>query len=89
MIARVLCANSSRANPIVFDVDTHLQDDLNSCLATDVVTIDCNAAFFPSVDHLILTEPLVSIHDTIMWLLVQVDDVLEADVEAFVVAAQT
>ena len=50
--------------------------------------IDRDAAFFPGVDHLILADPFVSIHDAIMRRLVQVNDVFEADVKAFVMAAE-
>ena len=50
--------------------------------------IDGDAALFPGVDHLILADPFVGVHDAIVGRLVEVNDVFEADVEAFVVTAE-
>ena len=88
VVATVLRADSSWANPFVLNVNAHLQDDLDSGPSTHVLPIDRDASLFPSMDHLVLANPLVCIHYTIMRWLVQVNDILEADIEALVMTAE-
>ena len=89
MIAGVLGANSSWADPVIFNVDAHLKDDLDGGPAADRAVFHLNAALLPSVDHLVLTDPLIGEHDAVVRLLVQIDDILEADIETFMVTAKS
>ena len=89
VVARVLGTDGSWADPFVFDIDAHLQHNLNSGGSADRLISDSDAAFFPSVDHVILADPFVGIHHAVMRLFVKIHDVFKADVKSFVVTAKT
>ena len=85
----MLGTDSGWADPIIVDVDAHLEHDFDGLVAAGCVPVDDNAALLPGMDHVLLTDPFVSIHNAIMGLLVQIDNVLKTDVDALVVTAQT
>ena len=88
-VAGVLGADGCGADPLVLDINAHLQYNLDGGRSADGVIVNDNAAFFPCMDHIILADPFVCVHNAIVRLLVKIDDVLEADVEAFVMTAET
>ena len=85
----MLGADSCRADPLLVNINAHLQDNLDCRPATHVMAVYRNASVFPGMDHLILADPLICIHHAVMRLLVEIDDVLEANVVTLVVATQT
>ena len=83
----MLGANSSWANPLVVQVNAPLQDDINHLITTNINTPDLNASSLPSLKHLVLTFPFALEHDTIMGDLVQVVDILHAEIDTLVHSA--
>ena len=53
------------------------------------MVLDSDAAFFPSVNELILAEPLISDHHTIVRCLVKIKNVLETELHLLVLTAES
>ena len=82
-------ANCSWADPLVIQVDAPLQHNIDHLLPAEGVAMDLNAAFLPSVHHLILADPVTRKHDAVVRWLVQIKYVLEAEFDVLVHAAQS
>jgi len=85
----VLGADSSWADPVVVDVDAALEHNIDHVFAAGGVVVNLDASLFPGMDHLLLAEPLTGKHDAVMRWLVQVQDVLEAELNALMGAAKS
>ena len=53
------------------------------------MVLDSDAAFFPSVNELILAEPFISDHHTIVRCLVEIKNVLKAELHLLVLTAES
>ena len=81
-------ADSSWADPLVVDIGATLQHNIDHLLATYQVLVHLNAALLPSVDHLILADPVARKHHAVVRWIVQINDVLQAELDVLVHAAQ-
>ena len=88
MIARCLGSYSSWADPVPVELDTALEDDIDHFRPIELMVIHLDVAFLPSMNHLILADPLLRKFDTIMWCLVQLKDVFQAELHSFVFTAE-
>ena len=81
-------ADSSWADPLVVNIGAPLQHNIDHLLATYQVLVHLDAALLPSVDHLILADPVASKHHAVVRWIVQIDDVLQAELDVLMHAAQ-
>ena len=84
----MLGAYGRRADPILIELDATLQHDIDHGRSADDFAVHLDASLFPCMDHLILTDPLAIELDTVVWRLVQVKDILEAELNAIVHTAK-
>ena len=84
----MLGAYGRRADPILIELDATLQHDIDHGRSADNFAVHLDAALLPCMDHLILTDPLAIELDTVVWRLVQVKDILEAELNAIVHTAK-
>lgn len=83
----MLSAYGRRADPVLSKLDATLQNYVDHGGSADNSAVHIHTAFLPSMDHLILTDPLPIKLDTVVWRLVQVEDILEAELNTIVPAA--
>ena len=81
-------ADSSWADPLMVDISASLEHNIDHVLTTQLVLEHLNAALLPSVDHLILADPVARKHHAVVRWIVQIDDVLQAELDVLVHAAQ-
>ena len=86
-VASALGPHSGRADPLVVEVEAALEHDVDHVGAAELVPSHIDAAFLPGVDKLVLAQPLASEHDAIMRNVVQIQDVLEAELHLLVLTA--
>lgn len=84
----MLGSDSSWADPVIVDVDAALEDNVDHVLATDLMVVNLNASFLPSVDHFLLAKPLTGEHHTVVRRLVEIKDVLKTEFDVLVDAAK-
>ena len=86
-VASALGPHSGWADPLVAEVKAALEHDVDHVRPAELVLSHVDAAFLPGVDKLVLAQPLASEHDAIMRNVVQVQDVLEAELHLLVLTA--
>lgn len=88
MITSAFSADCCWTDPLTLDIDTILEHQINHGLSTDPILIHLQTALFPGANDLILAEPLPTKHDAIMWDLVHVNDILETELDSFMIPTQ-
>ena len=84
----MLSANGSRAYPILTYFNATLEHNIDHGWSADNSAVHIDASFLPSMDHFILADPLTIKLNTVVWRLVQVKDILEAELNAVMPAAK-
>ena len=87
-VASTFGTDSCGADPFVVELEAALKDDIDHTRATNLVVFDDDTTLFPSVDHLVLAEPLTSHHHAVVGHLVQVDNVLKTELHLFMLTAE-
>ena len=85
----MLRTNSSGASPLggVTKLNTSLQHDINHVFTARLMRTNIDAASLPRLIHLVPTVPLIKNHYAVMWLLVQLSHLLQAELDPLVVSA--
>lgn len=79
-------ANGSWADPVAVDFDAALKNSIHHVHTADAVAINGDAATLPGEQHCVLAEPISSDHHAVVRWAVQVEDVLHAELDAFMLA---
>ena len=87
MVSTVLCSNGCWANPFTVVLDAPLEDNIDHLISANWVSFDLYASGLPSLEHLVLAFPLTLDHHTVVWLLIKVLDVLDAEINSLMSSA--